>query len=182
MESKEELRKKYKSKRNQLSFEKRKRLSEIIIHKIKSTDVYINAKTIALFYPIQTEVDLLDLLEDGSKRFCFPRVTDQLHSIMEFIPNSKNFKKGPFDLFEPIGNPINATDIDLILIPGLVFSRGGYRIGYGKGYYDLYLKAFKGNTMGIGFQIQLASEIEHNYQDVRLSMILTDREVLCILQ
>jgi len=56
-----------------------------------------------------------------------------------------------FDIPEPIsGNQVEATEIDLILIPLLAFDTAGYRVGYGKGFYDRFMAICKPSTLFVG--------------------------------
>ena len=66
------------------------------------------------------------------------------------ITQLDNFKKNKYGILEPQKiEKINKIDIDLVIAPGLAFNTLGYRIGYGGGYYDNFLKNFEGMSIGM---------------------------------
>ena len=74
----------------------------------------------------------------------------------------------PFGMEEPASHlpVILPEEIELTLVPGLAFDRFGWRLGYGGGYYDRFLKGFQGIRAGITFDALLLDEIPHSALDV----------------
>jgi len=171
-ESKHVLRDEFKKKRLDQSEDECRRKSKIIIEKIRKLDIYHNSKTVAIYHPVFNEVDLLELLNDD-KTFCFPKIISLPNAEMDFFEVGPGFKESIYGIGEPEGNYVGKNNIDLILVPGLVFSKSGYRIGYGKGFYDKYLNDFGNPTIGIAYDFQVIDELPHGDRDVRLSMIIT---------
>lgn len=66
---------------------------------------------------------------------------------------------------------------DILLIPGLGFSASGQRIGRGKGYYDRYLKEYKGHRVGICFTEQLSDGIPTEDYDQNIHILVTDKNI-----
>lgn len=71
-------------------------------------------------------------------------------------------------------SPCEKSAMDLILVPGLVFDKKGYRIGFGGGYYDRFLTDYNGNTISLAFEEQVKEELEHETFDISVSKIVTD--------
>lgn len=182
MIDKNELRRTFLNIRKNLSPEEIKTFSSEVVENIKKNPVYQSAKTVGLFHPIHNEVNLLSLLEDKSKRFCFPKVINQETLDMDFYEVGNEFSQGVFNIYEPDGTKIEKTEIDLILVPGLIFSRNGHRIGYGKGYFDVYLKDYFGMKIGACYHFQVIDYIESSITDVPLQRIITNQEDICIQQ
>ncbi|MFH0992778.1 MAG: 5-formyltetrahydrofolate cyclo-ligase [bacterium] len=159
-------------------FERRQAAADII-RRLRALPEYRGAHTIAVYHPMRSEVDLMELLDDREKLFCFPKITDSAHALMEFRVAGA-FVPGIFRTKEPVGPIVAAEQIDLILVPGVVFDRRGYRLGYGKGYYDRYLSVSPIHAIGVCFHFQLAEELPAEPHDVRMDQIITDREELCI--
>jgi 5-formyltetrahydrofolate cyclo-ligase len=116
------------------------------------------------------------------KTVCLPKLLDG--KIVFFsITNLNDLEAGGFNIKEPLLNKDNiCEDIDTVITPGIVFDRSGYRIGYGKGYYDRYLKHFSKqnrNAVGLGYEFQLMPEpIPYESHDVKLNGLVTDKEVI----
>lgn len=84
-------------------------------------------------------------------------------------------KKNGFGILEPSKiKKLSKNKIDIAIVPGIVFDKRCHRIGYGKGYYDRFLKNFNGTKIGLAFRMQITKKIEHKTHDVRLDYILTD--------
>ena len=70
----------------------------------------------------------------------------------------------------------------ILIIPGLAFSRNGERLGRGKGYYDLYLKNYKGVKVGVCFKEQLLEYIPVDDNDQYVEYVITDQEIITVGQ
>lgn len=180
METKHELRAQYKSKRLKLSKSFVEEASQDVCMQVRQLKEYQSAKVIAIYSPIYQEVSPLGLLADSSKLFCFPKIMDFAGTEMEFFESGSHFVSGTYDILEPTGKFISKSQIDVIIVPGLVFSKEGYRIGYGKGFYDRYLADFSGITIGILYDFQLQDQIPFTETDTPLHILVTNKEVLCI--
>ena len=80
--------------------------------------------------------------------------TDPAGSKMEahILEEHGLFAKNKYNILEPIGDhTIPPESIDLVFVPLLAFDRKGYRVGYGKGYYDRYLARCRDTVIRIGF-------------------------------
>ena len=120
---------------------------------------YQEAKVIATYlsfpHEFQTQGLIDQALKDG-KKVLIPKT--YLKGRMEFVVyDPQQLKKTSFGLLEPQGDleVVDASQIDLIHVPGLAFTREGYRIGYGGGYYDRYLENFAGQTMSTIYPCQI---------------------------
>ena len=151
--------------RDSLSAERRKEASLLLWKRLElqlGHALHPRSRVLS-FFPIHSEIDVgpfnaflaqqgLLLLPRREGEFLMPHlVTDPLSQLQET----------PFGLREP--NPalcprLSFDSIDFILVPGLGFDREGYRIGYGKGYYDRFLSQSKAHSIGVGFQEQAVVE------------------------
>lgn len=88
-----------------------------------------------------------------------------------------------YGLLEPIEEKtklINHEDIDLLIVPGLGYTKEGYRIGFGGGYYDRYLKDYSGKTISLAFQLQIIPAFKTEYFDIPVAKIITNDEVIVV--
>ena len=112
-----------------------KKISQNLTDKIRKLVVYKSAKHVMIFYPTKYEVDLRDLLRDD-KNFYLPKVDGDNLLV---CPYDKNLIKSELNIMEPQTEPVKPDILDLVIVPALMADKEGYRLGYGKGYYDRFL-------------------------------------------
>jgi 5-formyltetrahydrofolate cyclo-ligase len=92
------------------------------------------------------------------------------------VGESKLFIKNKFNILEPLdGDVIPPELLDIVFVPLLAFDRNGYRVGYGRGFYDRYLPACKPEVLKIGFSFfEAVDKVEDiNEFDVPLNLCIT---------
>lgn len=91
-----------------------------------------------------------------------------------------NWNPGPSEVLEPPERKeIPLDEIDLVVVPGVVFDKNGYRIGYGGGFYDNFLPKLKTDAkkIAVAFEMQMIEQIPYEGHDVRMDKIITEREM-----
>lgn len=123
-----------------------------------------NAQTIAITKPMDFEFDTHILLSKGwkqDKHFLMPIAGKKGRLTFHSITPETIFEKTKFGVEEPIATPeISAERIDLVVVPGIVFTQEGFRIGFGGGYYDRFLQNYRGETCSLVF----SEQIKENWQ------------------
>ena len=137
----------------------------------------------ALYYPAGFEINVLKILEDKymrKKNILLPVIEE--NNRMNFFPWKKNHALlvNKFGILEPIKTKCKIPN--LILVPILAFDRNKYRLGYGKGFYDRYLKKYLKKfsnilTVGVAFSFQKHHKIPIDKNDVKLKYILTEKGI-----
>lgn len=143
MDNKSDLRKKAKTIRKDLDIEF---ISKQITSKIINFEKFKKSQHIMLFYPLENEINILDLLNQEGKTFYLPRINDVTLECCSFKKNDK-LKDSVFKTKEPTTDSINPNILDLIFVPALMVDKNNYRLGYGKGYYDRFLEKTKATTI-----------------------------------
>jgi len=184
--TKKELRKKAKETRDLIKSEKIKILSGIIQDRVCSHPWFTDSNTVFTYVSTGNEVITKEIIENAlkaGKRVCVPRVVPRVK--MEAVPITnvdRDLSKGFFDIMEPKPHlrPVDENEIDLVIVPGLLFDRKGYRIGYGGGYYDMFLARVNGTcrTMGIAFDFQVVSELPVEEHDMRVMAVVTESGII----
>ncbi len=172
--NKEQLRREILARRRAVSSS----LSAAICRHVARLPVFCKASTIMLYFSAHSEVDtslLFTLSEKAGKKICAPRVLNETAMEAAYVDEGP-LQKGKFGIWEPCGKV--AEDIDLVIVPGVVFDRQGHRIGYGKGYYDRFLQGRKVSTVGLAYACQVVPEIPAEPHDVTLDMIVTEEGIL----
>jgi len=183
---KKELRKKAKELRDSIDMEQVARLSGIITGKVCNHPWFICSSTVFVYVSAGNEVKTTDIIETAlktGKRVCVPRVIPRVK--MEAVPVNnieQDLQKGFFDIMEPKPHlvPVSEEEIDLVIVPGLVFDRNGFRIGYGGGYYDKFLARIRGDcrTMGIAFAFQVVDRLPAEDHDMNVMAVVTENELI----
>ena len=87
---------------------------------------------------------------------------------------------GRFGILEPQdGSPVveSFAEGTVVLVPGIVFTPRGDRIGYGGGYFDRFLKTFTGVSIGLCFDFQVVEQLETEDHDVAMNIVVTENAV-----
>ena len=122
-----------------------------------------NAKHIGIYCSTRGEVDTYGLMEhwfwDKDISIYTPKVTGETMDFFK-ISSFKDLSMGSFGILEPqtIGR-IEPDELEVIIVPIVAFDKNKHRIGYGKGYYDRYLKKTSARKIGIAFSFQEIDEI-----------------------
>lgn len=138
MLDKTHLRIRFKEERKKINIDE---ISNSIVQNIRNSDFYKSSNHVMLFYPLRYEINLLPLMND-TKKFYFPKVNGENLLV---CPCSEEtiFKKSSLKINEPCSNPVSPEALDLIFVPALAVDRKNYRLGYGGGFYDRFLKNSK---------------------------------------
>lgn len=170
--------------RNGMTEQNKKDYSSIICEKIKALDEFTKAKTIMAYYPIRSEVDiskLFKICEDMGKHICLPVVLEE-DGQMEAAIYDKNSRllADKFGILYPQGSKkVLKSDIDLVLVPMVAFDEKLSRIGYGRGYYDRFLRGTNTYKLGVAFSCQQVFEIAKDINDIKMDKIITEKDIFC---
>ena len=180
MKNKDTIRKKFYSIRKKNYFEIKPNFfnSLIILLKKKYKKKIIN---LSIYYPSSFEVNVLKILEIkiiNKMKIFLPVVIGK--NLMNFYSwkNKDTLQINKFGMLEPAISKTNVTP-DVMLVPLLAYDNKKNRLGYGKGFYDRYLKSYLYNnnilTIGIAFSFQKHNKIPVSNNDVQLNYILTEK-------
>jgi 5-formyltetrahydrofolate cyclo-ligase len=179
---KQALRQQCKRIRASLGDEQRQRASEAISARLEAWDIYQRSEVILTYMPMRGEVDLRSLFtRQPEKRWILPRIIPAENHRMAFHPyDPARLVIHSYGMAEPASSlpEIKPTEIQLVLVPGLAYDRSGWRLGYGGGYYDRFLKTFEGLSVGITYQTLLLDSIPHHAHDVPMLWIATEQELI----
>ena len=181
---KENLRRKMRLLRGRLSPEDKLPLDEQIAQRLWNWPEFQKAQVIYLYASLKQEVDTWGILEQlWIKKIpvALPRVEGKLLQFF-FVDNRGALETGTYGILEPAKTCLPAQIPDaMVIIPGLVFSVSGDRIGYGGGYYDRYLAQYpKHPCVALAYPFQIKNSIATEKTDRRIQWIVTsDRIIEC---
>ncbi len=141
---------------------------------------YINTDILYSYCPVRNEVDIMPVnlaAQKTGKRVFLPKTKGQDISFYEFLKDT-NLIPGAFGVPEPdTKEPYDGT-LGLMLVPGVVFSKEGLRIGFGKGYYDRYLDTHPMIvTVGIAYEFQVEESFCTKNSDIPMDIIVTEKGI-----
>ena len=178
---KSELRKQVLREMKAISQEQKQFIDQTLTEQLLQHPFYQEAKVIATYlsfpHEFQTQELIEQALKDG-KKILIPKTYPK--GRMDFVVyDPQQLVKTSFGLLEPQGDleVVDASQIDLINVPGLAFTTKGYRIGYGGGYYDRYLEYFSGHTLSTVYPCQIQDFSPENH-DLPVQEVLIDERNL----
>ncbi|MBB5324709.1 5-formyltetrahydrofolate cyclo-ligase [Anoxybacillus tepidamans] len=185
MQEKKVIREQMKARLQQLTTETKRAYDEQIARKLYDLPVWQQAKTVALTVSKSHEVNTKPIIEKAwqeGKTVCVPKC-DPKTKTMTFraICSFSQLESVYFGLQEPIEaitKKIYPREIDVIIVPGICFSKDGYRIGYGGGYYDRYLQHVSNSTISLAYAFQVVDHLPTEPHDISVDMIITNEKVM----
>ena len=144
----------------------------IAIEKFNEVDTSLIYKRIWLDFPqIRTLAPLTDLDRDGLEHFEFDAGTGLVES--------------RWGICEPVGGEsVDAAEIDLVLVPLLCFDERGYRIGYGRGFYDKFLSRCRPDCLKVGLSVFEPVKVigDADEHDVPLNHCITPKNIFSFVK
>lgn len=154
-------------------------LSRRIQMKIMETEEFRKSSNIACFVGAKGEPDTSLILEKWREKNIFlPRVLNEDKAGL-FLYKGK-LKDGKFGIKEPDSEETaHISKIELFIVPGVLFDSRGFRVGYGKGYYDRLLEGVNKNIFALCWSFQVFDKIPYERKwDVFVHKIFTELFVL----
>lgn len=141
---------------------------------------YAVARLVAVFDPLPSEPAVDLLWQTAPRRFVYPRIAGEGLELVEVQSVEELEHAAERKFREPRANGEGAIalhEVDLILVPGVAFTRSGQRLGRGGGYYDRLLAALPASTvrLGVCFEVQILEDLPHEPHDQKVNAVLTER-------
>ncbi len=182
---KQALRKTLMAKRSEISSIYGIEYSAAICSNLEILATYRYAEGYLMYFPLKNEVDVVcaikKLLGKG-KRVYLPRCRKDAEGIMDFyeIATFEDLEEGSFKVMEPKESCKRVSYFSkntVCIVPGIAFDREGYRLGYGKGYYDRFLKNYSGTKIGVVFSDLVCDDLPRGRYDNSVDFIITEKGV-----
>ena len=128
---------------------------------------------------LETELDTAPIIEaawSANKKTVVPKI---VHHQMIFVPfdDASNLQTGQLSIREPVtDSAVPENKIDLVIVPGLAFTKNGARLGFGAGYYDRFLENYTGKTVALALSRQVKNALPIESHDQRIQEVLTIQE------
>jgi 5-formyltetrahydrofolate cyclo-ligase len=156
--------------------------SREIEERLFSLPEFKSARIVLFFASFRSEVDTGPMIRralTSGKRVVLPKVKDRELALYEIADWDKDVSPGAWGIPEPgESRAVRLDEIDLILMPGAAFDERGNRIGYGAGFYDKLLVAFKKTTVALAFETQIVHQAAAEKHDVPVKKIVTEKRTI----
>lgn len=173
---KRDIRKKIADLKRSVDFETKLVISDIILSKLESLDLFLKADTVLLYHALPDEVQTSAFLSRwyGRKQLVLPLVVGDDLILKEFskdkiVPGYKGIPEPSDDAVT-----IDPSEVQLAVIPGVAFDRLCNRVGRGKGFYDRLIPSLKCPLVGLGFDFQVVDQVPVEIFDRKLDMVITE--------
>ena len=182
--TKQELRNRYLQRRNDLSVRERKEKSIQVLQNLKKLPEFQKAEEVLIYLNYRSEVETLpfveELLQQKEKRVFVPKVCGMDIRFFEII-SMEDVESGYQGILEPKEGMIEVSVQKpdgkncIMVLPGSVFDRKCNRMGYGKGFYDRFMKLVpQMYGAGLAFDCQVAPAIPIQAHDYRMNALITE--------
>jgi len=147
------------------------------------------ASTILFYVSYDNEVYTHDMIKErlSNRKNVIVPITDMKNHCLtpSKLDGWEDLESSVYSILEPKKNcihEVSLNEIDLILVPGVVFDESGNRIGHGMGYYDKLLKNSKNAChIGLAFEVQIVDSIPAEEHDVKVDKIITEERIITCL-
>jgi len=181
---KNDLRLKYSELRNDISQQFLLHSSLTIANKLLELPIW-QYEYYHIFLPIASkkEVDtsfILSILQGKDKNVLIPKVESKKTLHHYLLTDATKFKISQWEIPEPVdGIEVSEEKIDVVFVPLLAYDKKGNRVGYGKGFYDKFLKACNKNVIKVGLSLLAAEESisDVNPNDIPLNYCITPEKI-----
>ena len=136
--------------------------------------VYMNAGWVKPTVELPASVEQINII--------IPKIISKKSELEHYLFNEKNLTENAWGILEPSGEnqeKILPEQIDLVIIPLLIFDINGNRVGYGKGFYDRFLQQCRPKTLKIGVCLEEPIEMieDTNEFDIKMNFCITPNKI-----
>lgn len=182
---KREMREKYVAIRDGMPKELRETYDGKIFDRMCASITYRHCKELLLYASIGSEIDvwrLFDAALKAGKKVAFPRCFEDNTMKYYYVNSKDDLAMGSFDILEPKEGleEYVPTTLSICVVPAVVFDKDGYRIGYGKGFYDRFLSSFPGVKVGFVYSSLILPKVPRGRFDKHVDIIISERGVTAV--
>ena len=186
---KDTLRETYKAKRHAMEPKLREERDLSICRAASELVSFRYADYILLYAATDDEIDVSYISEaawKSGKKVAFPRCDKESHtmsyhfvnSLDELSPEAYGISEPPADA--PIYDSNTETGSAVCFVPGLLYDKAGFRLGYGKGFYDRYLSEFIGSKIGVVYSDYVVPTVPRGRYDISVDVLLTEKGTVAV--
>lgn len=185
MRSKEKIRQEAQEMLKSLNNTRRSSVTQLLHDRLFDSDLWKKAESIGVTMSQDIEWDTYPIINQAwreKKIISVPKATHKTRQMTFYaITSFDQLEEGYIGIQEPIegkATEIKKQEIDLLIVPGVAFTKAGYRIGFGGGFYDRFLADYTGKTVSLIATEQLYNNLPHDEYDQPVNYIITDQGLI----
>lgn len=171
------LRDKYLKIRKEINKVNREKYNNEIFKKVIELKEYKESKLVLIYVSLKDEVDTFKLIKHSleiGKKVAVPKCVGN-NIEFYYIENLNELEKGKFNILEPkTDRKVIEFNNSICIIPVVAFDKENDRIGYGKGFYDRFLKSYSDIKIGLAYRECICEKIDNDINDVKIDKIITN--------
>ena len=172
--AKAKLRQTQRATRANRSLDDQRRASEAVIRHLVAQLQGQNHLKVAAFMAVRGELDLASLREAlPLLGWYIPKVVERDGPLLFGRWDPASLVTGAFGILEPRGDLVGVDTLDVVLAPGLAFTREGERLGMGGGFYDRTLNGYGGRVIGVAYEEEVLETIPSGAHDRRVDSLVS---------
>ena len=179
---KKTLRKKFISKRNSLASDYRNSSTNTIFATLEEQNFFESSEKIFIYVGFGSEITTETFIKKwiNKKQIFVPKIENGKMNLIH-LKSWDELAPGHFGVLEPTSSDYYEGKIDLVVTPSIVFDNNGYRLGYGKGYYDKYFSSREYDiSVGLSYHKLLQDNVPKEDHDIKVDVIITEEKIFII--
>lgn len=183
-QQKNELREQFKQIRLTMTADEKQRLDEKITNRVSGLWAFRECDIFLAYVSKPIEIDTSGMIEAAwrsGKRVAVPRCVEGTREMeFFFIRSYDDLVPGSYGLSEPDTEKcerVSEFENAFCVVPAIAFDVSGYRLGFGKGYYDRFLSRFNGKTSGACYSSCVCGGLPHGKYDRKADMLATESKL-----
>lgn len=183
-EVKKNLRAQFRQYRERMNPEKKAQRDAAILSRFFSLREYHDVRMVFTYVSKPIEVDTLSLIRSvlaSGRKIAVPLCIPETCGMKFYeIGSLEDLVNGYYGVLEPDPErckPVETSQNSICIVPGFSFDSQGYRLGYGKGYYDRFLSGFQGITVGLCYTGCVRLDLPHGYYDRPVDILITEKYI-----
>lgn len=180
-----ELRDLFKAKRKAIPTDRKCQLDTKIASRVENLWAFREAEILLAYASLPLEVGTYELIQRAKKlgkRIALPLCICESHRMEFYIVNDESeLTEGAYGIMEPDTKKcekLSDMTNSVCIVPALAFDKSGYRLGFGKGYYDRFLSSYKGKTIGIIYTDFIVDSLPHGRYDKKVDFIVSENRMI----
>ncbi len=163
----------------------RRLYDELALKNLMQSDAYRASKRIFTFISFGEEISTHALIRESISRGLevYVPITERgnPHMRLSRLRSMDDLILGHYGILTPHPDALEFADPnapDLVIVPGLAFDAGGYRLGYGGGFYDRYFSSLTSDPVKLGYcySFQLVEQLPHESHDIPVDRVITEKQ------